>query len=473
MQQRSISCNFAAIVQSSILILLISSIKWINAASVSAKSSSDNINNNNNNNNEWHIKFKNATEVNIEDNHNLRQYLYYDISQNIDVDNTQQIISTTILNDDCNTILDEQYQIKVFDKVVTNKNMDEATIILDYSMIKVKDSKVWNVLSNDILTISFCIRTELQYKDTSNNNSNNNMDADVATKSFVETNMFVSFDLSMDIFSTHPATITKGHSFSTVYVDANKHVNMCVCDNKYNCLSKDNSKLSKGSDLLICVMGSSPSLFFHDIELNNMIFYQDDIAKFTPIKEGLRTPLSTLYKVQSPSINERNFPKKKRYISVLETQLPSSFYDNYDNPAPLTILGEAVLSSKDVHGQKKYQTTKLVMIASLEKHTFLETFVLNHHLLIAFISICCIFSAWLLNISYKIVVKERMCNSVPIYSKNNNSWHKNSPRQQQMFEMKNQTSMRRRSLTSWDDDQRQQQMFDMKRQSSLRRRSCY
>merc|ERR1711862_335392 len=99
------------------------------------------------------------------------------------------------------------------------------------------------------------------------------------------------------------------------------------------------------------------------------------------------------------------------------------------------------------------------MIASLEKHTFLETFVLNHHLLIAFISIWCIFSVWLLNISYKIVVKERMCNSVPIYSKNNNSWHKNSPRQQQMFDMKNQTSMRRRSLISWDDDQRQQQMF--------------
>jgi len=350
-----------------------------------------------------------------------------------------------------------------------------------------------NVLSNDILTISFCLRTELQYKQEANDAL---AVAAPATIPFVETKIFVSFDLSMDIFSVnHPATITKGHTFSTVYTNVNKDVTMCICDkNMYTCLSKDKSRISKGSYFYICVMGSSPSTLYDDVELNNIIFYQDDIPKFTPVKEGLRAQLSTTYKVKSPlssSSNERNFrmQKKERYISVLKTQLPSSFYNNNNdnnNPTPVTILGEATLSKKDdFHdGQKKNHltTTKLVTIVGIDEHNFLGTFVLDHYFLIAFISICFIASIILLNVSYKIVIKERLYNSVPVYVKNNyskvkkrdsfnegnennnNSWHNGNidPRQQLMVDNRRRYS----STRTWDEDHQQQQ-----KQHSLRRRS--
>merc|ERR1712183_473622 len=88
----------------------------------------------------------------------------------------------------------------------------------------------------------------------------------------------------------------------------------------------------------------------------------------------------------------------------------------------------------------------------------------------------------LLNVSYKIVIKERLYNSVTVYVKNNyskvkkrdsfnegnennnNSWHNGNidPRQQLMVDNRRRYS----STRTWDEDHQQQQ-----KQHSLRRRS--
>ena len=110
-------------------------------------------------------------------------------------------------------------------------------------------------------------------------------------------------------------------------------------------------------------------------------------------------------------------------MTILNTKLLPSFYDQRE-PSPLTIVGSLRNSSNN-----KKLVTKLVMVVGLEvQQSILKIFILQHYYLLSFICICQILVIILAKPAYKMVMKERIYNSLPVYmaGEYNNTFTKKS-----------------------------------------------
>lgn len=341
--------------------------------------------------NEMQIKYLHASEIILYDNLQMRQTITYEVPKETKASQLEMIIlKPGCLQAPNDAAVKAAENIIVKNDVMNMKSYDEAVVPLEINMENMKNSDLWDVMSDNWAVLNFCIKIDLH--------ASNPLPS-------MTTNVFITFDLSEDLTSKEAL---EKQDFNRVYSDVNDDVTSCLCDDDYKC--HPNHILSRSSELQICVMAPN----FETLMVDDVKISQDGHVKFHPVKDGTTQPLALNSGMVDKFRNGMWLDNmdKKNSMAVLRTRMISSFFED-PVPPPIAIEGLVKLSRRAIdqdpesHNRRRVvydeKNANFVMFIDIDTSTNndLNAFSISNGNKVKLAYFICIVSVLLVAIAYK------------------------------------------------------------------------